>query len=308
MISLRSAFKLTIGLIPLLTWCSAGLAQAAKAPVEFPFEFEHNQIILQVKIAGKGPFNMLLDTNTDPSAIDVATARELGLVVGAKGATATGGGTEKNTVYPVRLPTVEVGAVTAKDVGAAAIDLSKLAERIGKPIHGVLGYSFLKDRIVQIDYSNQKLRFFTESPYPRIQFGPNTVNIIAFPFRYEDGEVMIESVFVNNEKMRAALDTGSSGTFSLTPEAVAQLGLEEQGRDNDDESVGYNGAFKTKIGTLKSVRMGKLSIDSAQATFWLPETGHDHKKFQVNIGNGFFKDFLMTFDFKNKMVVFERVD
>jgi len=303
--------KLTVCLT--LLFCCAGLAisqQAKKpaAPVEVPFEFEHNQIILQVKIAGKGPFNMLLDTDTDPSAIDSATARELGLTVGAKGTTASGGGTETNTVYPARLPSVEIGAVSARDVAAATIDLAKLSERIGKPIHGVLGYSFLKDRIVQIDYANQKLRFFTESPYPRIQFGPNTVNIIAFPFRYEDGDVMIESVFVNNEKMRATLDTGSSGTFSLTPDAVAQLGLEEQGRDNEDESVGYNGGFKSKIGTLKSVRMGKLSIDSAQAIFWLPGTGHDHKKFEVNIGNGFFKDFMMTFDFKNKMVVFERVD
>ena len=312
MISLRSAFKLTIGLILLLTWCSTGLAQspkqAAKPPVEVPFEFEHNQIILQVKIAGKGPFNMLLDTDTDPSAIDAATARELGLVVGAKGTTATGGGTERNTVYPVQLPNVEVGAVTAKDVAAATIDLTRLGERIGKPIHGVLGYSFLKDRIVQIDYPNQKLRFFTESPYPRIKFGPNTVNIIAFTFRYDDGHVMIDSVFVNNEKMIATLDTGSSGTFSLTPEAVAQLGLEEQGRDSDDASVGYNGAYKSKIGTLKAIRMGKLSVDSAQATFWLPGTGHDKHRFQVNIGNGFFKDFMMTFDFKNKMVVFERMD
>ena len=66
--SLRSAFKLTLGLILLLAWSTSGTAQAAKPPVEVPFEFEHNQIILQVKMAGKGPFNMLLDTDTDPSA------------------------------------------------------------------------------------------------------------------------------------------------------------------------------------------------------------------------------------------------
>jgi hypothetical protein len=34
--------------------------------------------------------------------------------------------------------------------------------------------------------------------------------------------------------------------------------------------------------------------------------GHDKAKFQVNIGNGFFKDYLMTFDFRGKMVVFEQ--
>ena len=286
----------------------AGSSQTAKPPVEVPFEFEHNQIIIQVKIGGKGPFNMLLDTDTDPSAIDAATARELGLSVGAKGSTATGGGTETNTVYPARLPNVELGSVMAKEVFAATIDLTKLGAKLGRAIHGVLGFSFLKDRIVQIDYPNLKLRFFTETPYPRIQLGPNTVNKIAFPFRYDDGNVIIDSVFINNEKMKATLDTGSSGTFSLTPEAVAILRLEEQGRDSEDEGVGYNGAYKSKVGTLKSVRLGRFAIESAPATFWLPGTGHDNKRFHVNIGNGFFKDFMMTFDFKSKTVIFERVD
>lgn len=283
-------------------------AQAPKAPIEVPFEFVHNQIVVQAKIGGKGPFNLLVDTNTDPSAIDSATARELGLQVGARGATASGGGTETNTVYPTRLPLLELGGVTAKDIAAATIDLTKLSQRIERPIHGVLGYSFLKDRIIQIDYPKTKLRFYAQSPYPRIELAPNTVNIIAFPFRYDGGDVIIDSVFINNEKMRAALDTGSSGTFSLTPEAVAALKLEDQGQDSETESVGYNGGYKTKAGVLKSVRLGRFSIDSVPATFWLPNTGHDSKKFQVNIGNGFFQDFMLTLDFKNKIVVFERVD
>jgi predicted aspartyl protease len=306
-LSATAKLRLTAGLVFVLLWAGSGRSQAVKPPVEVPFEFLANQIIVPVKIAGKGPFNVLLDTDTDPSALDAATARELGLAVGSKGSIASGGGTETTTVFPVRLPSLEVGGVLARDLLAATIDLTKLGERIGKPIQGVLGYSFLKDRIVQIDYPNQKLRFFNESPYPRIQLGPNTVNIVSFPFRFEDGEVIIDSVFVNNEKMRATLDTGSSISFALTPEAVATLGLEEQGRDGD-ENVGYNGAYKSKVGTLKSVRLGKLSLESAPATFWLAGTGHDNKRFQVNIGNGFFKDFIMTFDFHNKIVVFERVD
>ena len=299
----------TVVSLLLLAYLGHAMAQTAKAPVEVPFEFVNNQIVLQVKIGGKGPFNVLLDTDTDPSAIDTVTARELGLQVGSRGAPASGGGTETNTVFPTKLPTVEVGSLTARDVIAATVDLTKVANRIGKPIHGVLGYSFLKDRIVQIDYPNSKLRFYAESPHPRILSAPNTVNTIAFPFRREDGVVMIDSVFINGEKMKATLDTGSSGTFILTPAAVEILGLEEQARDGQTEkSVGYNGEYERKVGILKSVRLGRLAIDSAPATFWLPGTGHDKKTFQVNIGNGFFQDFVMTFDFRNKIVVFEKVD
>jgi predicted aspartyl protease len=297
LLTLMTAFSTTV------------VSQTAKGPAEAPFEFVHNQIVVQVKVNGKGPFNMLVDTDTDPSAIDAATARELGLSVGSTGSPASGGGTEVNTVYPTTLGTIELGAIVGKQVLAATIDLSKISKRLERPIHGVLGFSFLKDRILQIDYPNSKLRFFAQSPYPGIQAGPNTVNVIAFPLRREDGVVIIDSIFINNEKMRATLDTGSSGTFSLTPETVAELGLVEQTQDGKDEtSVGYNGEYESKSGLLKSVRLGRYSLDSVPAAFWLPNTGHDKKNFQVNIGNGFFQDFLMTFDFKNKIVIFERVE
>jgi len=283
--------------------------QTHTAPIEVPFEFVANQIVVEVKIAGKGPYSMLLDTDTDPSAIDMATAKELGLRLDSRSFVASGGGTESNLVQLTRLPTVELGTLIAKDVAAGSIDLSKLSAKLGKPIHGVLGYSFLKDRIVQINYPETKIRFHAETPYPRIQDQPNTVDKIALAFKYEDGGVLVDSVYVNGQKMKATLDTGSSGTFSLTPEAVSDLGLEEQAQSGGGEkSVGYNGEFESKSGVLKSVRMGRLSIDSAPATFWLPGTGHDKKKYQVNIGNGFFRDYIVTFDFRGKVVVLERVD
>ena len=135
------------------------------------------------------------------------------------------------------------------------------------------------------------------------------MNTIAFPFRREDGHVIIDSVFINSEKMRATLDTGSSSSFTLTPEAVAILRLDEQADEGKaSTSVGYNGEFANKSGLLKSVRLGRLSLESVPATFWLPNTGHDKKTFQVNIGNAFFEDFILTFDFRGKIVVFERVD
>jgi predicted aspartyl protease len=295
-------------LIFLLLATSAAFGQAPKPLAEIPFEFVHSQIVVQAKIGGKGPFNFTVDTDTDPSAIDIATAREIGLSVGGKGGVASGGGAEPATIYPTRLPSVEMGNFVTKDVAAAAIDLTKISQRMERPIHGVLGFSFLKDRIVQIDYPNLKLRFFTESPYPRIQMSANTVNLMAVPFKHEDGVVMIDSVFINNEKVRAALDTGSSGSFGLTPEAVALLGLDKEQSSSPVTSVGYNGEFETRQGILKSVRLGRITVESVQADFWLPKTGHDGKKYQVNIGNGFFEDFVMTFDFKGKLVVFEKVD
>ena len=307
--AIRFAVAAGFALLILATLALATNAQQQKPPVEVPFEFVHNQIVVQVKIAGKGPFNMLVDTNTDPSGIDEKTARELGLSIGSNGAAASGSGTEVHSTYPTVFPTVELGSITAKQVPATTIDMSKTSARLERPIAGVLGYSFLKDRIIQIDYGNLKLRFFAESPYPRIQLAPNTVNTIAMNFRREEGDVIVDSVFVNNEKMRATLDTGSSGSFSLTPEAVALLGLDDDAAEGKSEaSAGSGRNYQGRNGILKSIRMGRYSAEGVQASFFLPKTGNDNRPWQVNIGNAFFQDFVMTFDFKNKIVVFERVD
>ncbi len=285
-----------------------GYAQGRPGPVEVPFEFVHNQIVVTVKISGKGPYRMLLDTDTDPSAVDLATAKDLGLGLDSRNYAATGGGVDTKTVQLTRLPSVELGTIIARDVVAGAIDLKKLSDKLEQPIQGVLGYTFLKDRIIQIDYAASKIRFFVESPYAGIQNQPNTVNKIAMPFRYDNG-VLIDSVFINGQKLKATLDTGSSGTFALTQEAVAILGLEDQAQDGAAEkSVGYNGEYESKSGVLKSVRIGRLSLESAPVSFWPAGTGHDKAKFQVNIGNGFFKNYLMTFDFRGKVVVFEEPD
>ncbi len=285
-----------------------GSAQSRSAPVEVPFEFVHNQIVVTVKIGGKGPYHMLVDTGSDPSAIDLATAKELGLGLDSRSYAATGGGGDIQTGQMTRLPSVELGTIVARDLVAGAIDLKKLSERLERPIQGVLGYTFLRDRIIQIDYAVSKLRFFLESPYAGIQNQPNTVNKIAMPFRY-DGGVLIDSVFINGQKLKATLDTGSSGTFALTPEAAAILGLDDQPQEGAAEkSVGYKGQDEGRSGVVKSVRIGRLSLESAPVSFWPTGAGHDKAKFQLNVGNGFFKDYLMTFDFRGKIVVFEEPD
>lgn len=274
--------------------------------IEVPFEFVRNEIIVQVKVNGNGPFNMMIDTGTDPSAVDLATAKEIGLKLSSEGRTASGGGTERNLAYVTRFPLIEIGGLTAKNVWTAAIDLSKVSERLGKPLHGVLGHSLLNGRVVQIDYPNHVVRFYSQSPFPKTAKQENTSKRTVLRFRYDDN-VLIDDVSVNGKKVIGNFDTGSSGNFSLTPAAVSYLGLEaEVSQAKVSTSVGYNKQYENREGKVSNVTVGGISVDAPTVMFFGKGTGYDKRRWGVNIGNVFFKDFVVTIDYRSKLITLER--
>jgi predicted aspartyl protease len=303
---MKTRITRSLTLCLLMTIGSFAQVESNKPVVEIPFDFYRDEIILQVKINGKGPFNVMLDTGTDPSAIDLTTAKELGLKLDPLGRQGAGGGTGVNLMYETKLPLVEVGDLTAKNVEELAIDLSKVSERLGKPIHGVLGHSLLRGRVVQIDYPRRVVRFYSKSPFSKIADQSNTAKRTVLPFRYADN-VVIDGVLVNGKKMAANLDTGSDGTFKLTPEAVSYLGLEgEVSRARLSTSTGYNGLSENREGEIGNVTIGGISVDAPTVIFFGKGTGRDKKPWGINIGNAFLKDFVVTIDYRSKLVSLER--
>jgi len=293
-------------LLTLASFCCLAQAKSKEQVIEIPFEFHKNEIILQVRVNGKGSFNMMLDTGTDPSAVDLTTARELGLKLHPVGNEITGGGKDANLGYYTKLPLVEVGGFTVKNVDALAVDLSKISERLGKPLNGVLGHSVLNGRIVQIDYAKRVVRFHARSPFSNATTQVNTSKRTVMAFRYNDN-VLIDDVSVNGKKLVGNLDTGSSGSFNLTPAAVSYLGLEEEvSRAPVSSDVGYKGVSQNRQGKVSNVTIGAISIDEPTVIFFGKGTGRDKKRWGINIGNVFLKDFVVTIDYRKKLITLER--
>ena len=274
--------------------------------VEVPFEFYRNEIIVQVKVDGKGLYNMMLDTGTDPSAIDSNTAREIGLKLASVGHQGTGGGTGVNLAFETKLPSLELGGLAATNVEALEIDLSKTSAALGKSIQGILGHSLLNRRVVQIDYPKRVVRFYSKSPFPKTAERPNVSRRTTLPFRYQDN-ILIEGVSVNGRRMTANFDTGSNANFQLTPDAVHDLGLEaEVGTAQVSKSVGYNGVAENREGKIKSINVGGITVDEPTVIFFAKGTGRDKKPWGINIGNAFLKDYVVTVDYLSKMITLER--
>jgi predicted aspartyl protease len=294
---MRPQLSLATIVVAFLTSATPDYGQSK--PIEVPFEFYKNEVIVQARINGQGPFAMMLDTGTDPSAIDLKTADAAGIKRSNKGQQGSGGGTDRNLAYECKFATVELGDLKATNVAAAALDLSRISERMGRHIDGVLGHSLLNKRIVQFDYPHGIVRFYDEAP---VVSGRGT----TVKFHYS-GNVLIDDVQINGAKAVANLDTGSSGTFDISPRAMARLDLEgEAAKGSIRMSAGYNGTFEHREGILAVIKIGDIVVRDADVAFFGTGTGHDKARWDINIGNRFMKDYLITLDYQKKTVTFEK--
>lgn len=300
---------LTVAVCFLILLCSSICpAQVKTRPIaEAPFEFHKNLVFVKVQINGKGPFNMMLDTGTDPSAIDLAAAEEIGLKLKSTGKNAVGSGTDKNAIFDVAPVKVKVGKLKAENVEIAGVDLSAISKALGKPLHGVLGHSFLNNRIVQIDYPKRLVRFFSKLPKQTLNAQSSAANQTIVPFRYANESILIEDVEVNGRKVTTLFDTGLNGAFAVMPAAIPSLNLEEEFKNaKSAKSAGFSGASTTRIGQVAKVKIGNTSVDSPSVVFWEKGTGHDTTTYGFTVGNGFLKDFVVTIDYRNSIISLEK--
>lgn len=304
-------YRIIVILLLIAVWSCVVFSQSpGSQPIaEVPFAFDRTSVIIQVKLNGKGSYNMVLDTGSDISTVDLATAKELGLKLKSTDEQATGGGSEKPQIFLTQIPQIEIGSLATKNVSAVAVDLSKSSRVLGKPLHGVLGYGVLKNRVVQFDYPKRVIRFYSSSPYYKTDQTSNNERRAALPFRLGNDSPIIDEIYVNGKKIKAVIDTGGGGNyFALMPEAITLLGLEKEmaQAESDSRGVGINGAITSRKGKVKTLRVGTISVDSPTIIFYPKGIGKDNRKFDGAIGNVFLQDFVVTFDYPNKTVVFEK--
>jgi hypothetical protein len=273
--------------------------------VQVPFSFVHNVILVQAKIGGKGPFTMILDTDIDPSGVDLSFAKSIDLKLRSVTGEASGGGSEHPQAYLTKMPAVELHPLLARDLQAIAINLSQVRNRLGKDIEGVLGNNFLSGRVVQIDYAKGMLHFHRSSFLSLTA----TNNRVVLPFRFDedDGCNIVEGVIINGKKIAATIDTGSDDAFKLTPTAVEDLGLtEDAAKGKPEESLGSRETMQNTTGKVDVISIGSITVNTPDVVFYGRGYGKDHMPWGVNVGNAFLKNYIVTIDYKQNLMALEK--
>lgn len=129
---------------------------------ELSVQFQEGLLWLNVNVPlSKRPLRFLLDSGASVSVVNLATARQLGLKLGPK-VSVIGVGTTLSGHWPVRLS--DAGNELQLPDEYLALDLNKLSGACSRSVDGLIGADFFRDRVVQIDYTAQKVRVFDTAP------------------------------------------------------------------------------------------------------------------------------------------------
>jgi hypothetical protein len=285
-------------------------ARPASANVEFvtgqsalniPFEFEFNQIVLRVRVNNSAPLRFMFDTGAGISLLSTRKAADLKLKqVDTVKATGVGGSLEGSLANGVSLSVPGV-AVLNQRLALLPLDVPFCE---GKDIEGIIGYDFIKEFVVEIDYETRTLSLFDPSNYrykghgkefPLILKGTPRVHAhIALPGRpaieglFEidtgsDGVLTINSPFVNRQKLVSAL--------------TAQVANLDRGLGGESKRIDARLGY-LQLGSFKiNAPLVGLSIDSVGAMAAADNDGP--------IGNEIMRRFKVTIDYSRQRMMLE---
>lgn len=133
--------------------CVVATGPAGSEPLRVPFDFSRSEIGVAGTIKGT-PVYTLLDSGVDPSTIDLGRARALHLKIDqAHGGEISGTGSGKGPpAFPTAIEGLTIAGRDFPGFEALAVNLDSISSRYGRRIDAVLGFSFLKGKVVLIDY------------------------------------------------------------------------------------------------------------------------------------------------------------
>lgn len=231
---------------------------------------------------------MLLDTGVDPSVIDSRRADDLGLPVDHEnGGQADGEGAGNTPVFPATIKALGIGGQDFGDVSALAADLGTLSKTYGRHIDGVLGYSYLKDRVVLIDYVANTVTIFANSKAAKPAIGRCRNHYTTKLRSFADEQIPVIPDFeIGETKIPVTLDTGSNRSIALyqvggdMPSIRQALSITGQ-----VQGAGARGSFTSDSGTLNvPVKLGPFQLPAGEPVVLMPTRGAA-KSHVANIGN-----------------------
>lgn len=226
----------------------------AQTKCEIPFWREGAHMLVSVKLHNDKNYTFLFDTGASSNIISTELANTIGLKLGKASRVQSFGGSQTAYSTVVRKLVFDGASfenqnfMSLKNVGASR-----------KNYVGVIGSSFLRDKILKIDNEKEILTIYEKS------FEPLNKGV-KLPIVMKGGlpGIDLELYPCNRDmiKVRMILDTGADAALIFFPHSEREYNLAESFKKSIVNTVNSPGGFfTTTIARLPEVNLGELKLN-----------------------------------------------
>jgi hypothetical protein len=295
----------------IICWLVSNVAAAvqSRGDVVLPFELDNRTIFVRV-IIGQRPLWFVLDTGDKYAVVDLSTARSLGLTLGSE-VPVSGGGAETIHGYLLVDSRFKISQLAGFDQPLfIAVPLTKLAQMSGHEFAGILGFDFISEFVIEIDYRARQLTLHDKAAYSYSGHGeklPISFNNAGHP------QLSAEIVPISGSRIQGqfTLDIGSGAALILNRPFVDKKGLLKSDSPTVSwlEGVAFGGLIPGRVGRLPAIKLGSYVIDDPVTVFSEAATGpFASSENDGNIGAAVWDKFKVILDYGRQEVVLEPND
>ena len=272
--------------------------------VEFRLAGGSNPLILvPTYVNGEGPYEFILDTGAGSCLISSELATRLEVRAESEKDAHGAGGILK--IGLAHVSSIAVGSARQENVEVAITgELERVGRAIGAKLDGDIGYTFMKDFRVILDYKRRRMRFEAAPAATRgsRMRGART----SFALAGESKPLILVKVLVDGDgPFQFALDTGASRTI-LGQDVARRLNLRTEGATT---GTGAGGGIEVITAKVRSFAVGDACVAShevAIGAFVETISTAANAKIEGIVGYNFLNQFQVTIDYPRAEIEFVR--
>ena len=260
-----------------------------------------SRMTVEVGINGKGPYNFVVDSGADTSAVGTALAGKLALPEGSPAL--LHGVTESKIVERVLVDELRLGPTVATDLQVPVLDERDMGG------DGMIGLDALVNQRLMLDFEKRVISI-DDGLNDRGKGAVREDGVIVVTGRLRRGQLILTEVAAGNQRVQAVVDTGSEvtiGNLALRDKLLRK----RRGKAFDTITVhGVTGAaMDIEFTVIPRLRLGSVMLQNVPIAFAdIPpfELFGLHKKPSLLLGTDLMETFRrVSLDFHERKVRFQ---
>ena len=267
-----------------------------------PFQLSSNLVLVQLRVNNSRPLWFLFST-ASTSVIDTGIAKELGLrVQGKEKSTATASSIGAGSISGVSLA---LPGVTILNQTVAVLPLEFISSIMGQPIAGLIGYDFISQFVIEVDYAKRKMNVYAPATYRYSGSG----EILPIKFIDKRPFVGVKITMEGREAVEGAveLETASSGVLVVQRSFAEthQLLKSVKGFRLGNAGGAEGSMSRTLQGRVRNIQVGRFVINNPIVSFSQAEAAKDETGGDGQIGGEALRRFRLILDYSRQRIILE---